>query len=148
MNAESFTFADRSFDLVVSTENFEHLGDQRTNLREMSRVLTDDGMLLLATPNPEMFLGINNPFHTHEFSYKELLEVVGEFFCDCLISENLLAPPTEEGRLLRENRRESGTQGVNLAVNPVLWGQQIDTTWLSNTHSFLCFARTPRRDVT
>jgi 2-polyprenyl-3-methyl-5-hydroxy-6-metoxy-1,4-benzoquinol methylase len=148
MSAESLTFADRSFDFIVSSENFEHLRDQRANLREMSRVLADEGMLLLATPNPEMFVGVRNPYHTHEFCYEELLRMVQGFFSECLIAENLLAPTTEEGQCLREERKRRGVSGTNLSVEADLWGKSIDTTWLSNTHSFFCFARTPRRQLT
>lgn len=144
VNAESLTFADGSFDFVISTENFEHLSDQKANLRHMSRVLTDRGMLLLATPNPEMFIGKPNPYHTHEFTYEELRQSVHELFSDCVISENLLTPTTKEGRLLREERQRKGILGDDLLATPSLWGAPIDTTWLSNTHSFFCFARHPR----
>lgn len=144
MNAESLTFADGSFDFVISTENFEHLSDQKANLRHMSRVLTDQGMLLLATPNPEMFIGTTNPYHTHELAYEELRQTIHESFSDCVISENLLTPATEEGRLLGEERQRKGILGTDLLAAPSLWGEPIDTTWLSNTHSFFCFARRPR----
>jgi SAM-dependent methyltransferase len=144
MNAESLVFPERSFDFIISTENFEHLGDHRANLREMSRVLTDAGMLLLATPDHEMFLGIDNPYHTHEFTYDELLHMVQEFFCECQISESLLAPATEEGQRLRAERQKRGALGLNLSLDPFLWGKRVDTSWLSNTHSFFCFARVPR----
>jgi len=144
MKAESLSFADRSFDFVISIENFEHLRDHRANLREMSRVLNGGGMLLLATPNPEMFVGTNNRYHTHEFAYDELLQIVQEFFSECVVCENLLTPPTEEGRRLKEERQKRGALGVSLSRYPSLWGNPIDTTWLSNTHSFFCFARHPR----
>lgn len=145
MSAESLTFPDQTFDFIISTENFEHLRNHRANLSEMSRVLTDGGSLLLATPNPEMFVATSNPYHTHEFSYQELLQIVQEFFSDCQICENLLAPPTEEGRRLREERQKRNALGSNLSVEPLLWGQRIDIDWLSNSHSFFCFARKPRR---
>ncbi len=145
MNAESLELGDRSFDFIISTENFEHLNDHRSNLREMSRVLTDEGMLLLATPNTEMFHGMSLPHHTHEFSYDELSEILQLFFDECLISENLLEPPTDEGRRMREDRQKKGAWGIDLSLDPFLWGDRIDTTWLSNTHSFFCFARIPRR---
>lgn len=143
--AEALPLADRSIDFIISTENFEHLRDHRANLRAMSRVLTDAGMLLLATPNPEMFVGIHNRYHTHEFAFDELRLIVRDFFSECLIAENLLAPPTEEGRRLKEDRQKKGEVGVNLLLYPSLWGDTIDTTWLSNTHSFFVFARRPRR---
>jgi 2-polyprenyl-3-methyl-5-hydroxy-6-metoxy-1,4-benzoquinol methylase len=145
MSAESLALADHSFDFVLSTENFEHLRDHRANLREISRVLTDDGMVLLATPNPEMFVGVSNRYHTHEFPYDDLLQMVREFFSECLVCENQLTPPTEEGRRLREERRKRGSVGADLVHQPWLWGCNIDATWLCNTHSFFCLARRPRR---
>lgn len=145
MNAESLKFAEQEFDLAISTENFEHLRDQRANLREMARVLKSDGMLLLATPNQEMFVGDHNPYHTHEFSYEEFLGIVQEYFDECLIAENLLEPASERGRRMREERKNRGAQGISLSSSPFLWGQGVDPTWLSNTHSFFCFARGPRR---
>lgn len=145
MSAESLDFADRTFDFVLSTENFEHLHDYRANIRHMSRVLTDDGMLLLATPNPEMFIGISNRYHTHEFAYAELEQVLQEGFGEYLICENQLAPPTEEGQRMREGRQKRGMIGINLSLDSSLWGERIDTSYLSNTHSFFCFARKPRR---
>jgi len=145
MDAEHLEFADRSFDFVISTENFEHLRDQRANLREMSRVLRDDGMLLLATPNREMFLEVDNPYHTHELGYEELLKMVRECFGECLIAENSLEPPTLEGRRLREQRKAKGAQGIDLSSIPFLWDKRIDTTWVSNSHSFFCLCRLPVR---
>jgi len=144
MSAQALSLADRSFDFIISTENFEHLRDQRANLREVSRVLTDEGMLLLATPNREMFLDGTSPYHTHEFVYDELLKLMHEFFGECVISENLLTPPTEQGQRMRKERQEKGLWGIDLSLAPILWGKPVDITWLSNTHSFLCFARNPR----
>jgi ubiquinone/menaquinone biosynthesis C-methylase UbiE len=145
MNAECLRFADHSFDLIISTENFEHLHNQRANLQEMARILATDGMLLLATPNPEMFVGVPNRYHTHETAYEELAHLVSEFFSEWVVSENLLAPSTEEGIRSREERRRVGAFGIDLTTNPVLWGEPIDPTWLSNTHSFVLLARCPRQ---
>jgi SAM-dependent methyltransferase len=145
MNAESLRFADRTFDFILSSENFEHLSNQGANLQEMSRILKDDGTLLLATPNREMFLGIDNPYHTHECTYEELIQIVQEFFREWLICDNLLEPPTEEGRHMKEDRTRRGKRGADFRSDPFLWGEPIDTTWLSNTHSFFCFARDPYR---
>jgi SAM-dependent methyltransferase len=47
-------FADRFFDVVVSNHVIEHVGirsDQLDHLREIARVLKDDGVGYLATPN-------------------------------------------------------------------------------------------------
>jgi ubiquinone/menaquinone biosynthesis C-methylase UbiE len=145
MNAETLNFSDRSFNFVISTENFEHLNNQEANLREMARVLSDDGMLLLATPNHEMFIGVDNPHHTHELSYQELVAMFGKFFGEWRIAENLLEPSTTQGRSMQEERKRSGFHGLPLSTDPTLWGKPVDIQLLANTHSFLCFARNPLR---
>jgi 2-polyprenyl-3-methyl-5-hydroxy-6-metoxy-1,4-benzoquinol methylase len=145
MNAESLGFADGSFDFVISTENFEHLQDQNGCLREISRVLKDDGMLLLATPNCELFVGMHNPYHIHELDYEELLLKVTAFFRECVISENLLDPSTMEGQLKKQERTRRGAFGVDLRTDQFIWGKPVNVESLSNTHSFFCFACHPRR---
>jgi SAM-dependent methyltransferase len=50
----SLPFADRFFDVVVSNHVLEHVGrrpEQLAHLREIARVLKDDGVAYLATPN-------------------------------------------------------------------------------------------------
>ena len=44
-------FADGTFDVVVSNQVIEHMPCQAEHLREMARVLRDDGVAYLATPN-------------------------------------------------------------------------------------------------
>lgn len=146
MNAELLNFPDRTFDFVLSTENFEHLTNQEANLREMARVLSDDGVLLLATPNHEMFIGVENAHHTHELIYSELLAMISRFFAEWRIAENLLEPFTAQGQAMREERKRQALHGLTLSLDPLLWGKPIDVQWLSNTHSFLCFARNPLRE--
>lgn len=145
MDAESISLPGASFDFIISTENFEHLRDHRANLRGMSRTLSNSGLILIATPNPEMFVGVDSPYHTHEFTFGELSAIVQEFFLECQICENSLAPSTEAGVGARNQRQRRGMLGVDLASRPALWGESVDTRWLSNTHSFICFARGPRR---
>jgi ubiquinone/menaquinone biosynthesis C-methylase UbiE len=46
--AEQLPFAEASFDLVVSTLSFDHWADRSQGLREIARVLSPDGTLVLA----------------------------------------------------------------------------------------------------
>jgi O-antigen biosynthesis protein len=130
MDAHDLEFEDSTFDLVVSTENFEHLADQYRHLRELRRVLVPGGLCFIATPNPEMFAGVHNPHHTKENSYVELRELLSAVFSEHIIIENLL--PHDLDR----------PHGIVVNDAPIeIFGQAIDKTYLHNTHSFFCFCR-------
>jgi SAM-dependent methyltransferase len=51
LNNESFPYADESFNIITSSEVIEHLENFRSVLREMRRILKEDGILVLTTPN-------------------------------------------------------------------------------------------------
>jgi len=53
---------DAEFDVVVSFETIEHLQEQDKYAMELSRVVSDDGLVLVSTPNKQVFGG-RNPFH-------------------------------------------------------------------------------------
>jgi SAM-dependent methyltransferase len=133
MNAECLEFPAATFDFIISTENFEHLHDHRAAAREMARVVKPDGLCLLATPNVEMFGGVRNRFHTHEFTFDELQELLQSFFSEVVILENSLSKRKDRGI-----RAEEGF-GV--------WGRPVNIEHLSNTHSFFCFLKGPSLGV-
>lgn len=67
-------FADNSFDMVVSFETLEHLGQQKEMLSEFNRVLTSDGVLIISTPDKKHYsdaTGFVNEFHVKELYKKE-----------------------------------------------------------------------------
>lgn len=139
MNAENLEFPSDRFDFVLSSENFEHLQDQRKHLQELKRVVRTGGICLIATPNPEMFVGISNPYHTKENSYEELRILLSEQFQQFVIVENSYTPQSETGCALRHAREQSGSVGLNPEYLTSVFGKSIDTQELSNTHSFFCF---------
>jgi ubiquinone/menaquinone biosynthesis C-methylase UbiE len=51
LGGEQLPFSDRSFDVVVSNHVIEHVTDADHHLSEVGRVLKNDGMVYLATPN-------------------------------------------------------------------------------------------------
>ena len=73
---------DDSFDLIVSYETIEHLGQDGTFLSECARVLKTDGLFLCSTPNKAMSiaLGINNPHHVREYYPKDFFDIISRYF--------------------------------------------------------------------
>jgi len=60
MSAEKLGFKEKTFDLVIMMEVLEHIPDVDFALKEVYRILKDDGKLIASTPN-KLF-----PFETHK----------------------------------------------------------------------------------
>jgi 2-polyprenyl-3-methyl-5-hydroxy-6-metoxy-1,4-benzoquinol methylase len=143
MDAENMMFPSQSFDAIVSTENFEHLPYQAKHVEELARVVRSNGFCFVATPNPELFVGQNNPFHTKENTYAELRSLLSQRFREVEIVEPTRVPVNSVGRAAREERFARGEHGTLVTPDLEIFGQKVDQTFLSNTHSFHCFARGP-----
>jgi ubiquinone/menaquinone biosynthesis C-methylase UbiE len=88
---------DKSFDLVVSFETIEHISDYRKFVSEVERVLRDDGIALISTPNKRYSSpGLEkpkNPFHVIEFYQKDYELLLNEKFKDIdMWGQNLQTP--------------------------------------------------------
>ena len=68
-------FEDRAFDLIVSFETIEHVRDPDAVLDELQRVLADDGLLIVSTPNKHQYL-VDNEFHEREFAHEEFVALL------------------------------------------------------------------------
>jgi len=76
-------FADGSFDAVVAFEMIEHVSDHERLMGELTRVLSDDGLLLVSTPDKDLYsdaAGQVNTFHEHELTRAEFEQLLGERF--------------------------------------------------------------------
>jgi len=75
---------DRQFDVIVSFEVIEHLTDCAQFLKESRRVLKDDGILIISTPNKKYFSpGSEKPrniFHVIEFELDDFKKLLREYF--------------------------------------------------------------------
>lgn len=60
-----------SFDMVVCFETIEHLRSQGRALDEIARVLSEDGLLFISSPNDDVY-GDRNPHHFHQYTRVEL----------------------------------------------------------------------------
>ncbi len=69
-----------SVDVVATLQVIEHVWDHGQFVRECRRVLMDDGVLVVTTPNRLTFSpGLDepvNPFHTKEFTAAELADLL------------------------------------------------------------------------
>jgi GT2 family glycosyltransferase/SAM-dependent methyltransferase len=87
---ELSAFADESFDVVVGFEMIEHVDEQERVLREADRVLRPAGLLILSTPNREVYNAEReapNPFHVTELSEPELRSLLTGTFEHAAVSE-------------------------------------------------------------
>lgn len=75
VDALDMPFADATFDAVLSMETLEHLSPEPF-LDEVRRVLAPGGLLILSTPQSRLGHIPLMPAHHHEFSLKELTELV------------------------------------------------------------------------
>lgn len=84
-SASAVPFPPASFDLVTAFEVIEHLRDWRALLAEAHRVLESNGLLIVSTPNKRYYAEARaksgpNPFHEHEFEFREFQTALREFF--------------------------------------------------------------------
>ncbi|KAF1014108.1 MAG: putative S-adenosylmethionine-dependent methyltransferase [Stenotrophomonas maltophilia] len=82
-SAAAIPLADDSVDVVVSFETIEHLLEQEEMMAEIRRVLRPDGVLVMSSPNKEVYsdrAGYHNDFHVKELYQVEFQELVGRYF--------------------------------------------------------------------
>ncbi len=72
-------FEDSTFDTTVSFETIEHLENPNKFLTEIKRILKNDGVFIVSTPNIESY-DEENPFHEHEFSLKDFESILHKNF--------------------------------------------------------------------
>jgi ubiquinone/menaquinone biosynthesis C-methylase UbiE len=80
-DATETKFPDAHFEVICSFETIEHLSDIPAYLREVVRLLTDDGIYFVSTPQvPQTTLHPSNPYHTIEFSRNDFQVLLNSYF--------------------------------------------------------------------
>lgn len=83
-SAAQIPLPNKSIDLVVSFETIEHHTQHEEMISEIKRVLTDDGMLIISSPNKKIYSdlagGHHNHFHVKELYFSELASLLSSFF--------------------------------------------------------------------
>lgn len=69
-------FKDNYFDVVISFEGIEHIKSPDLFLKEIRRVLTPDGRLIISTPRKPH----GSPYHIIEFSLEEFKKILSQYF--------------------------------------------------------------------
>jgi 2-polyprenyl-3-methyl-5-hydroxy-6-metoxy-1,4-benzoquinol methylase len=78
-DAGKLDLLDKSVDIITSFETIEHLLEIGTYLQELKRIIKDDGLVFISTPNKEVFKE-KNPFHLKEFTKTEFTELLKKYF--------------------------------------------------------------------
>jgi ubiquinone/menaquinone biosynthesis C-methylase UbiE len=81
-------FANNTFDVIVSFETIEHLEEHEEMLKEFKRILKQDGLLILSTPDKEQYsekTHRENQFHKKELTLPAFEELIGKFFSNRMI---------------------------------------------------------------
>lgn len=79
-DAAKLPIEDHSVDVVVSFETVEHFADQADFVIEIDRVLHSDGLVIMSSPNREIYSdaqNYQNPFHVHEMNKAEFVNLLG-----------------------------------------------------------------------
>lgn len=82
-SASNIPLEDNSVDVVVSFETIEHHDQHNQMLIEIKRVLKDDGVLIISSPDKKYYsdlIGQNNPFHVKELYLEEFKMLMNTFF--------------------------------------------------------------------
>ena len=82
LNIDDLDALQKRFDVIVSFETIEHLGDPVGFIHRAYDRLNEHGCLIVSTPNKDVYRdGLEpNPFHVHEFSRLEFLDLLSSRF--------------------------------------------------------------------
>jgi len=72
-----------AIDVVVSFETLEHVSEQEKMLSEIKRVLKNDGILIISSPEKSNYEEVNlekNPFHIKELYFDDFRQLISKYF--------------------------------------------------------------------
>ena len=81
-SVENIPLPDNSIEVIISFETIEHLVNHDQMLQEFKRVLKDDGVVLISSPEKTIYTerDPNNPFHVKELTLNELKTLINKYF--------------------------------------------------------------------
>ena len=103
MDALGLAFSAASFDGACSSHLIEHFTDPEPHVAELARVVKDDGLVCVLTPNkPADF---ENPFHLHLFDRAELRGMLERHFAEVWLGGVDAVPHVKADFEARRSRR-------------------------------------------
>ena len=103
-SATQIPITNAAVDVVVSFETIEHFAEHDAFLREIKRVLKPDGVLLMSSPDRDVYSKgepTQNPFHIKELDKAEFHSLIktyfahAEFGCQKAAAGSLILPETD-----------------------------------------------------
>lgn len=82
-SATRLPFGDGRFDVVVCFEMLEHISEHHEMMAEIRRVLCDDGILVVSTPDKRVYSdlpGYRNEYHVRELYFEEFRALLDGYF--------------------------------------------------------------------
>jgi len=119
-----------SFDLIVSFETLEHLEPQERMLDGFARLLSDDGLLLVSTPDKHTYTdltGVANEHHVRELyrpEFEALLRArfpAHRLYAQKLVFQSALWALDGAGRYEAVTMRADGGVDASLALPPLYY---------------------------
>jgi len=83
--ADDIPVPDNSMDVVISFETLEHHDRHHEMMKEIKRVLRNDGILIMSTPEKKAYSDDArhvNPFHVKELYLHEFKDLINNYFTD------------------------------------------------------------------
>jgi glycosyltransferase involved in cell wall biosynthesis/ubiquinone/menaquinone biosynthesis C-methylase UbiE len=86
---------EKIYDVIVCFEAMEHVKEHEALFSEIKRLLKDDGLLIVSTPNKQTYTddsGYCNPFHQKELNYDEFCDFLKKYFLNtCIFGQRILS---------------------------------------------------------
>ncbi|OGL39924.1 MAG: hypothetical protein A3C43_06325 [Candidatus Schekmanbacteria bacterium RIFCSPHIGHO2_02_FULL_38_11] len=129
-------FKNNSFDVVVSFEVIEHIEDQVGMIKEVFRILSRDGILVISSPDKRFFSekeGILNKFHVKELYREEFVNLLKEHFSEVfLFGQDPVSGSIVWAEDERNNENTTEIFQVNLKENEKFETRRISSYELKN----------------
>ena len=121
-SCESIPLADKSVEIVVSFETIEHHDKHQEMIREIYRVLKDDGLLIISSPNKKFYSDIpsfNNEFHIKELYFDEFHDLLRQYFPNVelygqrVLKSSVITPLSSKSRLFKHFQSQENQNSIS-----------------------------------